>query len=63
MSSWPDDGGDASQASARHPIFCRQVVYDHSRLTKHLSQDFANNWPIKLGIMSTISPDEIRSSR
>jgi LysR family transcriptional regulator, hydrogen peroxide-inducible genes activator len=36
-----------------------QSVYDHSKLAKHLSRDFAKNWPLKLGIMSTISPDEI----
>jgi LysR family transcriptional regulator, hydrogen peroxide-inducible genes activator len=36
-----------------------QSVYDHSRLAKHLSQDFIHKVPLKLGIMSTISPDEI----
>ena len=36
-----------------------QSLYDHSRLVKHLSQDFVGKWPLKLGIMSTISPDEI----
>ena len=36
-----------------------QSVYDHSMLAKHLSQDFAQKVPLKLGIMSTISPDEI----
>ena len=36
-----------------------QSVYDHSMLAKHLSQDFMRRSPLKLGIMSTISPDEI----
>ena len=36
-----------------------QSVYDHSRLAKRLSREFAKKWPLKLGIMSTISPDEI----
>ena len=36
-----------------------QSVYDHSKLAKHLSQEFVTKWPLKLGIMSTISPDEI----
>jgi LysR family transcriptional regulator, hydrogen peroxide-inducible genes activator len=36
-----------------------QSVYDHSRLAKRLSQEFVRKWPLKLGIMSTISPDEI----
>jgi LysR family transcriptional regulator, hydrogen peroxide-inducible genes activator len=36
-----------------------QSVYHHSMLAKHLSQDFAQRVPLKLGIMSTISPDEI----
>jgi LysR family hydrogen peroxide-inducible transcriptional activator len=36
-----------------------QSVYDQSRLVKGLSRDFAKKWPLKLGIMSTISPDEI----
>ena len=36
-----------------------QSVYDHSMLAKHLSQDFRRRSPLKLGIMSTISPDEI----
>ena len=36
-----------------------QSVYDHSRLAKHLSQEFATKWPLKLGIMSTISPNEV----
>ena len=36
-----------------------QSVYDHSRLVKRLSQEFVRKWPLKLGIMSTISPDEI----
>jgi len=36
-----------------------QSVYDHSRLAKRLSQEFVKKWPLKLGIMSTISPDEI----
>src|SRR5262249_25169393 len=34
-----------------------QSVYDHSMAVKHLSQD--RKVPLKLGIMSTISPDEI----
>jgi LysR family hydrogen peroxide-inducible transcriptional activator len=36
-----------------------QLVYDHSRLVKRLSREFVRKWPLKLGIMSTISPDEI----
>ena len=36
-----------------------QSVYDHSKLAKRLSQEFVRKWPLKLGIMSTISPDEI----
>ena len=36
-----------------------QSVYDHSMLAKHLSQDFMRRLPLRLGIMSTISPDEI----
>ena len=36
-----------------------QSVYDHSRLAKDLSQDFVGKWPLKLGIMSTISADEV----
>ena len=36
-----------------------QSVYDHSLRAKHLSQDFIHKVPLKLGIMSTISPDEI----
>jgi LysR family transcriptional regulator, hydrogen peroxide-inducible genes activator len=36
-----------------------QSVYDHSRLAKRLSQEFVRKWPLKLGIMSTISPEEI----
>jgi LysR family transcriptional regulator, hydrogen peroxide-inducible genes activator len=36
-----------------------QSVYDQSRLVKRLSRDFVKKWPLKLGIMSTISPDEI----
>jgi DNA-binding transcriptional LysR family regulator len=36
-----------------------QSVYHHSMLAKHLSQDFERRLPLKLGIMSTISPDEI----
>jgi len=36
-----------------------QSVYDQSRLVKRLSREFAKKWPLKLGIMSTISPDEI----
>ena len=36
-----------------------QSVYDHSRKVKALSRDYAKKWPLKLGIMSTISPDEI----
>jgi DNA-binding transcriptional LysR family regulator len=36
-----------------------QAVYDQSSLVKRLSREFAKKWPLKLGIMSTISPDEI----
>jgi LysR family transcriptional regulator, hydrogen peroxide-inducible genes activator len=36
-----------------------QSLFDHSMQVKHLSQDFAQKAPLKLGIMSTISPDEI----
>jgi DNA-binding transcriptional LysR family regulator len=36
-----------------------QSVYDQSRLVKRLSREFAKKCPLKLGIMSTISPDEI----
>ena len=36
-----------------------QSVYDHSKLVKRLSKEFATKWPLKLGIMSTISPEEI----
>ena len=36
-----------------------QSVYDHSKLAKRLSQEFVKKWPLKVGIMSTISPDEI----
>ncbi|MGB3582307.1 MAG: LysR family transcriptional regulator, partial [Roseiarcus sp.] len=36
-----------------------QSVYDHSKLAKRLSKEFATKWPLKLGIMSTISPEEI----
>src|SRR5262245_42818117 len=36
-----------------------QSVYHHSMLAKHLSQDFTQKVPLKVGIMSTISPDEI----
>ena len=36
-----------------------QSVYDHSMLAKHLSRDLREKVPLKLGIMSTISPDEI----
>ena len=36
-----------------------QSVYDHSMLAKHLSRDLQKKVPLKLGIMSTISPDEI----
>jgi LysR family transcriptional regulator, hydrogen peroxide-inducible genes activator len=36
-----------------------QSVYHHSMLAKQLSQDFERRLPLKLGIMSTISPDEI----
>jgi DNA-binding transcriptional LysR family regulator len=37
-----------------------ETVYDESRAVKRLSQDFANNrTPLRLGIMSTISPAEI----
>jgi LysR family transcriptional regulator, hydrogen peroxide-inducible genes activator len=36
-----------------------QSVYDHSKMAKRLSRDFVKKWPLKLGIMTTISPDEI----
>jgi DNA-binding transcriptional LysR family regulator len=36
-----------------------QSVHDHSKLAKRLSQEFGRKWPLKLGIMSTISPVEI----
>ena len=36
-----------------------QSVYDHSKLAKRLCKEFATKWPLKLGIMSTISPEEI----
>jgi LysR family transcriptional regulator, hydrogen peroxide-inducible genes activator len=36
-----------------------QSVFDHSKVAKQLSQDFIRKVPLKLGIMSTISPDEI----
>jgi DNA-binding transcriptional LysR family regulator len=36
-----------------------QSVYDHSKIAKRLSRDFVRKWPLKLGIMTTISPDEI----
>jgi LysR family transcriptional regulator, hydrogen peroxide-inducible genes activator len=36
-----------------------QSVYDHSTLARRLSQEFVTKWPLKLGIMSTISPDEV----
>jgi LysR family hydrogen peroxide-inducible transcriptional activator len=36
-----------------------QSVYDHSIMAKHLSQDLMRKVPLKLGIMSTISPDGI----
>ena len=36
-----------------------QSVYDHSKLAKRLSREFARKWPLKLGIMSTIAPDEV----
>jgi DNA-binding transcriptional LysR family regulator len=36
-----------------------QSLYDHSMTAKRLSQDFIRKVPLKLGIMSTISPDEI----
>jgi DNA-binding transcriptional LysR family regulator len=36
-----------------------QAVYDQSSLVKRLSREFVKKWPLKLGIMSTISPDEI----
>ena len=36
-----------------------QSVYDQSSLVKRLSREFAKKWPLKLGIMSTISPEEI----
>jgi LysR family hydrogen peroxide-inducible transcriptional activator len=36
-----------------------QSVSDQSSLVKRLSREFAKKWPLKLGIMTTISPDEI----
>ncbi|HKD30118.1 MAG TPA: LysR family transcriptional regulator [Xanthobacteraceae bacterium] len=36
-----------------------QSVYDHTKRAKQLSLDFFHRLPLKLGIMSTISPDEI----
>jgi DNA-binding transcriptional LysR family regulator len=36
-----------------------QSVYDHSMQAKRFSQDPVRKVPLKLGIMSTISPDEI----
>jgi LysR family transcriptional regulator, hydrogen peroxide-inducible genes activator len=36
-----------------------QSVLDHSKFAKQLSQDFVHKVPLKLGIMSTISPHEI----
>jgi DNA-binding transcriptional LysR family regulator len=36
-----------------------QSVYDHSMRAKHLSRELEKKVPLKLGIMSTISPDEI----
>src|SRR6266446_3149951 len=36
-----------------------QSVFDHSKVAKQLSQDFFQKVPLKLGIMSTISPEEI----
>jgi LysR family transcriptional regulator, hydrogen peroxide-inducible genes activator len=36
-----------------------QSVYEHSMVAKRLSRDFTNKVPLKLGIMSTISPTEI----
>ena len=36
-----------------------QSVYDQSSLVKRLSRELATKGPLKLGIMSTISPDEI----
>ncbi|HTZ66644.1 MAG TPA: LysR family transcriptional regulator [Roseiarcus sp.] len=36
-----------------------QSVHDHTKQAKRLSKEFARKWPLKLGIMSTISPDEI----
>ena len=36
-----------------------QSVFDHATLVKRLSKDFVQKVPLKLGIMSTISPDEI----
>jgi LysR family transcriptional regulator, hydrogen peroxide-inducible genes activator len=40
-----------------HPYL--QSIYEHSSLVKRLSREFASKWPLKLGIMSTISPEEI----
>jgi DNA-binding transcriptional LysR family regulator len=36
-----------------------QSVYDHSSLAKRLSREFGKKIPLNLGIMSTISPNEI----
>jgi LysR family transcriptional regulator, hydrogen peroxide-inducible genes activator len=36
-----------------------QSIYDQSRLAKRLSHEFVSKWPLKLGIMTTISPEEI----
>jgi hypothetical protein len=36
-----------------------QSVFDQWELVKHLSQDFVRKVPLKLGIMSTISSNEI----
>ncbi len=36
-----------------------QSVHDQSSLVKRLSREFVRRWALKLGIMTTISPDEI----
>jgi DNA-binding transcriptional LysR family regulator len=36
-----------------------QSIQDQSRLAKRLSHEFVSKWPLKLGIMTTISPEEI----
>jgi DNA-binding transcriptional LysR family regulator len=36
-----------------------QSICDQSTLAKRLSHEFVSKWPLKLGIMTTISPEEI----